>query len=84
MFIYFFNNDHRFMENEHDSQELTEDVTTRSMFHDVKTLTRNGKPKELFFSSDLCALVEHTKNYLAIEDNEVVHLKVRCRVFHLI
>lgn len=72
------------MENEHNSQELTEDVTSRSLFHDVKTLTRNGKPKELFFSSDLCALVEHTKNYLAIEDNEVVHLKVSCRVFHLI
>ena len=45
-------------------------------FHDVKTLTTNGKPKELFFSSDLCAIVEHTKNYLALEDNEIVHIKV--------
>ncbi|XP_072996468.1 glutamine--fructose-6-phosphate aminotransferase [isomerizing] 1-like [Typha latifolia] len=45
------------------------------LFHDVKALTTNGKPKELFFSSDLCAIVEHTKNYLAIEDNEVVHIK---------
>ncbi|PUZ62834.1 hypothetical protein GQ55_3G018500 [Panicum hallii var. hallii] len=44
-------------------------------FHDVKTLTTNGKPKELFFSSDLCAIVEHTKNYLALEDNEIVHIK---------
>ncbi|XP_006662707.2 glutamine--fructose-6-phosphate aminotransferase [isomerizing] 2 [Oryza brachyantha] len=44
-------------------------------FHDVKTLTANGKPKELFFSSDLCAIVEHTKNYLVIEDNEIVHIK---------
>jgi glutamine---fructose-6-phosphate transaminase (isomerizing) len=41
-------------------------------FHDVKALTANGNPKELFFSSDLCAIVEHTKNYLAIEDNEIV------------
>jgi glucosamine 6-phosphate synthetase-like amidotransferase/phosphosugar isomerase protein len=47
-------------------------------FHDVKALTTNGKPKELFFSSDLCAIVEHTKNYLAIEDNEIVHIKVLC------
>ncbi|EMS66518.1 Glucosamine--fructose-6-phosphate aminotransferase [isomerizing] 2 [Triticum urartu] len=44
-------------------------------FNDVKALTANGKPKELFFSSDLCAIVEHTKNYLAIEDNEIVHIK---------
>ncbi|KAF8671597.1 hypothetical protein HU200_049921 [Digitaria exilis] len=44
-------------------------------FHDVKALTTNGKPKELFFSSDLCAIVEHTKNYLALEDNEIVHIK---------
>nr|CAD1817332.1 unnamed protein product [Ananas comosus var. bracteatus] len=33
-----------------------------------------SKSKELFFSSDVCAIVEHTKNYLAIEDNEVVHI----------
>jgi glutamine---fructose-6-phosphate transaminase (isomerizing) len=45
-------------------------------FHDVKALTTNGKPKELFFSSDLCAIVEHTKKYLAIEDNEIVYIKV--------
>lgn len=45
-------------------------------FHDVKALTTNGKPKELFFSSDLFAIVEHTKNYLAIEDDEIVHIKV--------
>uniref|UniRef100_A0A0E0MJ98 glutamine--fructose-6-phosphate transaminase (isomerizing) n=1 Tax=Oryza punctata TaxID=4537 RepID=A0A0E0MJ98_ORYPU len=44
-------------------------------FHDVKVLTTNGKPKELFFSSDLFAIVEHTKNYLAIEDDEIVHIK---------
>ncbi|BAF27516.1 Os12g0131150, partial [Oryza sativa Japonica Group] len=40
-----------------------------------KALTTNGKPKELFFSSDLFAIVEHTKNYLAIEDDEIVHIK---------
>ncbi|TVU00762.1 hypothetical protein EJB05_53801, partial [Eragrostis curvula] len=43
--------------------------------HDVKSLTSNAKPKELFFSSDLCAVVEHTKNYLALEDNEILHIK---------
>ncbi|KAF3338008.1 glutamine--fructose-6-phosphate aminotransferase [Carex littledalei] len=49
--------------------------TSRHLFHDVKALTANEKPKELFFSSDLCAIVEHTKNYAAIEDNEIVHIK---------
>ncbi|XP_010922125.1 glutamine--fructose-6-phosphate aminotransferase [isomerizing] 1 [Elaeis guineensis] len=58
-------------------KELT-DANTGTLFHDVKALTTNGKPKELFFSSDLCAIVEHTKNYLAIEDNEVVHIKDGC------
>jgi glucosamine--fructose-6-phosphate aminotransferase (isomerizing) len=56
-------------------QELSGQKSEKS-FHDVKALTANGKPKELFFSSDLCAIVEHTKNYLAIEDNEIVHIKV--------
>lgn len=56
-------------------QELSGQQNGKS-FHDVKTLTTNGKPKELFFSSDLCAIVEHTKNYLALEDNEIVHIKV--------
>ena len=41
------------------------------------SLTENRKSEELFFSSDLCAIVEHTKKYLAIEDDEVVHVKVR-------
>ncbi|KAM0836691.1 hypothetical protein ACQ4PT_062143 [Festuca glaucescens] len=35
----------------------------------------NGNPREFFFSSDLCAIVEHTKNYLAIEDNEIIHIQ---------
>ncbi|XP_020703047.1 glutamine--fructose-6-phosphate aminotransferase [isomerizing] 2 [Dendrobium catenatum] len=54
---------------------LTDEKSYAASFGDVKTLTADGQPKELFFSSDLCAIVEHTKNYLAIEDNEVVHLK---------
>lgn len=57
-------------------QELTDISNSGALFHDVKALTTNGQPKELFFSSDLCAIVEHTKNYLAIEDSEVVHIKV--------
>ncbi|KAJ3668991.1 hypothetical protein LUZ60_010941 [Juncus effusus] len=49
--------------------------TSRHLFHDVKALTSNDKPKELFFSSDHCAIVENTKNCAAIEDNEIVHIK---------
>ena len=60
------------------SQELSGQKSGKS-FNDVKALTANGKPKELFFSSDLCAIVEHTKNYLAIEDNEIVHIKVQLK-----
>ncbi|ONK62803.1 uncharacterized protein A4U43_C07F8300 [Asparagus officinalis] len=59
-------------------KELTDNKNRRALFHDVKSLTKNGQPKELFFSSDLCAIVEHTKNYLALEDNEVVHIKDGC------
>ncbi|XP_020571112.1 glutamine--fructose-6-phosphate aminotransferase [isomerizing] 2 [Phalaenopsis equestris] len=56
-------------------KSLTGEKNYAASFGDVKSLTADGQPKELFFSSDLCAIVEHTKNYLAIEDNEVVHLK---------
>ncbi|KAJ0985263.1 hypothetical protein J5N97_003619 [Dioscorea zingiberensis] len=59
-------------------KELTNISNNGALFQDVKALTTNGQPKELFFSSDLCAIVEHTKNYLAIEDNEVVHIKDGC------
>ncbi|XP_074561486.1 glutamine--fructose-6-phosphate aminotransferase [isomerizing] 1-like isoform X2 [Curcuma longa] len=59
-------------------KELADDKVRGKLFHDVKDLTKDEKPKELFFSSDLCAIVEHTKNYLAIEDNEVVHIKDGC------
>ncbi|KAK9099347.1 hypothetical protein Syun_026392 [Stephania yunnanensis] len=45
-------------------------------FPDDKLLTKDGKPKEFFFSSDAQALVEHTRKVLVIEDGEVVHLKV--------
>ncbi|XP_042427932.1 glutamine--fructose-6-phosphate aminotransferase [isomerizing] 2-like [Zingiber officinale] len=59
-------------------KELIDDKVRGKLFHDVKDLTKDEKPKELFFSSDLCAIVEHTKKYLAIEDNEVVHIKDGC------
>ncbi|XP_078435821.1 putative glucosamine-fructose-6-phosphate aminotransferase [Wolffia australiana] len=55
-----------------DSAEETKNYTS---LHDVMPITENRKPKELFFSSDLCAIVEHTKKYLVIEDDEVVHIK---------
>ncbi|OVA13804.1 Class II glutamine amidotransferase domain [Macleaya cordata] len=56
-------------------KELTENENNGSSFHDVKLLTKNEHPRELFFSSDAHALVEHTKKVLLIEDGEVVHLK---------
>ncbi|XP_077241534.1 putative glucosamine-fructose-6-phosphate aminotransferase [Tasmannia lanceolata] len=56
-------------------KESTQDVNNGTPFHDDKFLTSKGHPKELFFSSDTHALVEHTKKVLVIEDDEVVHLK---------
>ncbi|GFZ02657.1 putative glucosamine-fructose-6-phosphate aminotransferase [Actinidia rufa] len=57
-------------------KEFNEDAYNGPSFHDVKFLTKNEQPKELFLSSDANALVEHTKKVLVIEDGEVVHLKV--------
>lgn len=45
-------------------------------FHNTEFPTKNGQPKEFFFSSDAHALVEHTKKVLVVEDGEVVHIKV--------
>ncbi|XP_057977515.1 glutamine--fructose-6-phosphate aminotransferase [isomerizing] 1 [Malania oleifera] len=56
-------------------KELTGDESSGASFHDVKFISKNGQPKELFLSSDANALVEHTKKVLVIEDGEVVHLK---------
>ncbi|KAL5994829.1 Glutamine--fructose-6-phosphate aminotransferase [isomerizing] 2 [Asimina triloba] len=56
-------------------RELAEDVSSGTSFHEDKFPTKNGTPKELFFSSDANALIEHTKKVLLIEDDEVVHLK---------
>ncbi|KAF6163875.1 hypothetical protein GIB67_024730 [Kingdonia uniflora] len=56
-------------------KELTDTVSNGVSINEVKCLIKNGQPKELFFSSDPQALVEHTKNVLMIEDGEVVHLK---------
>lgn len=57
-------------------QELNEEANVGPSFNDIKFLSSNGQPKEIFLSSDASALVEHTKKVLVIEDNEVVHLKV--------
>ncbi|KAG9459935.1 hypothetical protein H6P81_004443 [Aristolochia fimbriata] len=56
-------------------KELSDDSTNSTPFHEAKFPTNNGHPKELFFSSDANALIEHTKRVLLIEDDEVVHLK---------
>lgn len=40
---------------------------------DVKEV---GLPKEIFLASDASAVVEHTKNVMIIEDDEVVHIRV--------
>ncbi|GAV75409.1 SIS domain-containing protein/GATase_6 domain-containing protein [Cephalotus follicularis] len=55
--------------------EFSEEASFGSSFLDVKYLSENLHPKELFLSSDASALVEHTKKVLVIEDGEVVHLK---------
>lgn len=64
-------------------QELTEDSNDGTLFHDSKFPTVDGQAKELFFSSDANALIEHTKKVLVIEDDEVVHLKVHS-LFYLL
>jgi glucosamine--fructose-6-phosphate aminotransferase (isomerizing) len=56
-------------------KELAEDTNFGASYFDVKSLSENPHPKELFLSSDASALVEHTKRVLVIEDGEVVHLK---------
>ncbi|WJX77384.1 Glutamine--fructose-6-phosphate aminotransferase [isomerizing] 2, variant 2 [Trifolium repens] len=56
-------------------KELTENKENGSAFEENKFLSKDGKPKELFLSSDANAVVEHTKKVLVIEDGEVVHLK---------
>ncbi|KAK7394652.1 hypothetical protein VNO78_15186 [Psophocarpus tetragonolobus] len=56
-------------------KELTENKDNGSAFEDNKFLSKDGKPKELFLSSDANAVIEHTKKVLVIEDGEVVHLK---------
>ncbi|KAL8171493.1 hypothetical protein V2J09_023297 [Rumex salicifolius] len=54
--------------------ELTEETAAGKQFLDINIL-KDGKPKELFLSSDPLALVENTRRYIAIEDNDVFHLK---------
>ncbi|KAG4922528.1 hypothetical protein JHK84_051372 [Glycine max] len=56
-------------------KELAENKEHGSAFEDNKFLSKDGKPRELFLSSDANAVVEHTKKVLVIEDGEVVHLK---------
>ncbi|KAK7295201.1 hypothetical protein RJT34_18106 [Clitoria ternatea] len=56
-------------------KELTENKENGSAFEDNKFLSKDGRPRELFLSSDANAVVEHTKKVLVIEDGEVVHLK---------
>lgn len=55
---------------------MAENKENGSAFEENKFLSKDGKPKELFLSSDANAVVEHTKKVLVIEDGEVVHIKV--------
>ncbi|CAH9072451.1 unnamed protein product [Cuscuta europaea] len=57
------------------AKDLGEEAASGASFSDPKVLSNNGQPKELFFSSDANALVEHTKKVLVIEDDEVIHIK---------
>lgn len=56
-------------------KDLSEDASSAASFLDLKFLSQNGHPKEVFLSSDASALVEHTKKVLVIEDSELVHIK---------
>ncbi|KVI00801.1 hypothetical protein Ccrd_020942 [Cynara cardunculus var. scolymus] len=56
-------------------KEFTEGQNKGSSYNDMKFISKNGHPKELFLSSDPHALVEHTKKVLVIEDGEVVNIK---------
>ncbi|GAA0148271.1 transaminase [Lithospermum erythrorhizon] len=56
-------------------KEFNEEGNVGPSFDDSKSLLSSIRPKELFFSSDASALVDHTKKVLVIEDGEVVHLK---------
>ncbi|KAJ0456223.1 putative nucleophile aminohydrolase [Helianthus annuus] len=41
----------------------------------MEFISKTSHPKDFFLSSDSHALVEHTKNVLMIEENEVVDIK---------
>ncbi|KAI7745955.1 hypothetical protein M8C21_011761 [Ambrosia artemisiifolia] len=56
-------------------KEFAEEQNNGTSYNDTKFISKNGRPKELFLSSDPHALVEHTKKVLVIEDSEVVHIK---------
>ncbi|XP_052625678.1 glutamine--fructose-6-phosphate aminotransferase [isomerizing] 1-like [Lactuca sativa] len=55
--------------------EFVEQQNKGTSYNDLKFISTNGHPKELFLSSDPHALVEHMKKVLVIEDSEVVHIK---------
>ncbi|KAK1319565.1 Glutamine--fructose-6-phosphate aminotransferase [isomerizing] [Acorus calamus] len=52
-----------------------EKVSCGTSFQDANLLRPNGQPKELFLSSDANAVVEHTRTFMVLEDDEVIHLK---------
>lgn len=56
-------------------KEFAEEQKKGTSYNDMKFISKNGQPKELFLSSDPHALVEHTKKVLVIEDGEVVDIK---------
>ncbi|KAI3742901.1 hypothetical protein L1987_60599 [Smallanthus sonchifolius] len=56
-------------------KEFAEEQNNGTSYNDMKFISKNGHPKELFLSSDPHALVEHTKKVLVIEDSEVVDIK---------
>ncbi|XP_076952136.1 glutamine--fructose-6-phosphate aminotransferase [isomerizing] 1-like [Bidens hawaiensis] len=56
-------------------KEFAKGQSNGTSYNDMKFISKNGHPKELFLSSDAHALVEHTKKVLVIEDSEVVDIK---------
>ncbi|GLJ05808.1 hypothetical protein SUGI_0025820 [Cryptomeria japonica] len=57
-------------------KEVAEDGSRGASFNGkfIKK-TEDGKPKEFYFASDPSALVEHTRQVMILEDNDVAHIK---------
>ncbi|MFS8015311.1 putative glutamine amidotransferase type 2 domain, nucleophile aminohydrolase [Helianthus anomalus] len=56
-------------------KEYAEEQNNGTSYNNMEFISKSGHSKEFFLSSDSHGLVEHTKNVLMIEENEVVDIK---------